>query len=104
MPVLDEKERILQSLDGIKKTQAPAFFYARLMARIGKGTSAEKPVFILFRPAFLAACMTLAVIINSTVLFNRQHNPATLIQDNAASGIESFDNDYNLSGSGQLYE
>ncbi len=104
MQAQDKTERILQSLDDTERIKVPDFFYARLMARIEKRTGVEKPVFILFRPVFLAACMTLLVVVNSAVLLSRQHYPATFTQGSTASGIENFANDYNLSVSGQLYE
>lgn len=104
MPAEDKKERILQSIDGIKKIPAPDFFYMRLRARMEKGLNNEKPVFILLHPSLLAASITFIIIINSLVLINQHHAPAISNPGKNDATIESFENDYNLSGTSQLYE
>ena len=104
MPENNKQEKILQSLDGIEKIPAPDFFYTRLKARMEKEKGDEKPVFFLLRPAFLATCMVLVLILNVAVLLNRQQASPTFNKENNNAGIENFANDYNLTGASQLYQ
>lgn len=100
----DKQKRILNSIDDIKRSTAPDFFYMRLKSKMEKVLNNEKPAFILLRPSLLAACVIFTIIINSVILINWLHTPAIFNQDKTGAAIENFANEYNLSGTGQLYE
>lgn len=91
--------RIMESLDGIKKEAAPDFFYTRLK---GKMQPAEKQGIFLLRPAFITAVLALFLIVNVFSLFEMSKTKQPGREDQQP-GIESFAKAYNLS-SGSLYE
>lgn len=87
-------EDILNSLNGIKRAEAPAFLYTRIEGRLHNG-KAVLPAWVS-RPAFSFAILALLLIVN-VVAFTRyrQTQPAA----SAATGIQGFAEEYSLTGS-----
>ena len=98
----NQTDKVLQSLDGMDKLQAPDFFYTRLQARMEKELLNEPATFLLLRPAFLSSCLALALAFNIITLLNNTKDTAA--QNNGAAGIESFAREYNMNTATQLYE
>jgi hypothetical protein len=98
----DKIEKILQSLDGAGKLQAPDFLYTRLQARMEKELVQQPNSFFLFRPAFLATCLVVVIAFNIiTLVSNKKETPGV---SNGAATIENFAKEYNLGATEQLYE
>lgn len=91
-------ERILASLDGLKKTPAPDFFYTRLMGKMQNETEPEKEKSFLLRPAFVTAALSLVLIINilSLVKLNNLPGKKENLHANKPATIESFADAYGL--------
>lgn len=97
--------KVLAGIEGITKTPAPDFFYARLIARIERESRREEKGFFVFRPATLATCLGLICFLNTMVLLNRQQEPTLPRQYNSnEAGIESFANEYNLTDDGNILQ
>ncbi|MBL0146437.1 MAG: hypothetical protein IPP48_12525 [Chitinophagaceae bacterium] len=95
---ISEKE-ILESLNGLQKAEAPAFFYTRLKGRMQQQllTSSAKKTFA-FKPLFVVAllCVVLTVNIFSLVEFKHLPKSEEIMQTNKSITIETFANAYNL--------
>jgi len=64
-----EIEKTLNSLDGIQRAEAPAFFFTRVQARLEKRSQSNSPVFFLVkRPALLVAVLTVFVVMNVVLI------------------------------------
>ncbi len=96
----DHLEKLLQSIEGIRKLEAPGFFYTRLRARMEREDQ-QAPVNVFLRPAFLSLCLAIVLTVNVLLLTSSQQvqSPAT-----PRSGIDNFAKEYNLGISDRLYE
>lgn len=67
-------EQILNSLDNIKKAEAPDFFFTRLKARMEEeqGFIQRKKWFL--QPAYAVTMLILLLAINALILFHRNKN------------------------------
>jgi hypothetical protein len=70
-------EDILGSLDGIRKTTAPDFFYTRLKARMEKGYESSTPKSWILRPAYAMSALVIIVLVNAAVIFSRADTKQT---------------------------
>ena len=86
-------ERILKSLDGFQKAAAPDFFYTRLVGKMQHKTEPQKKPFILLRPVFITAALSLVLIINIVSLTRLNKQP---MQTKKGAGIESFAEAYGM--------
>ncbi len=73
-------EKILNSLDGFRKVEAPDFFYTRLKARMSefqpveeKELPAKKSKWIL-QPVYVVAMLVLLLVVNAVVFFQPAQN------------------------------
>ena len=99
----DKVQSIMESLGGIQSAKAPDFFYTRLK---GKMQPAEgKKTFLLFRPAFITAALSLFLIVNVFSLLNmdKQTKKHYSLQKNKPATIESFAKAYDLNAE-SVYE
>ena len=98
------EEAIFGSFDGIQPAEVPPYFYTRLLVRMQNELEVRKPTFILLRPAFLTASLSVILAVNIAFLFqfNNQQRPSAPQSNNTAT-IESFADAYNLNGS-SVYE
>ncbi len=101
----NKEERILNSLEGMQKVNAPDFFYTRLLGRMQKEQDRESKPFFLLRPAFITAALAIALVFNLVSLtgFNKKQYKADTVKSNAPTTIESFAKAYNLQ-SESVYE
>ncbi len=86
-------ERIMKSLDGLQKAVAPDFFYTRLTGKMQREIVPEKKTFLILRPAFITAALSLVFIINIFSLAQLNKQPK---QVNQPATIESFATAYNM--------
>ncbi len=101
--LLNERvNKIMGSLDSIGKATAPDFFYTRLVSKME--AVEEKRVFPVLRPAFIAAILSVFLIVNvfSLLEMNKTKQNSTARQGKPV-GIESFLNAYDMQG-GSVYE
>ena len=93
-------EDILDSLNGIDRAEAPAFFYTRLMARIDRQkeySSAERILGFISRPVFAMATLSLFVILNVMAITTMMKTQFKGHRINSVASLESFAQEYDLS-------
>jgi hypothetical protein len=86
-------EDILNSLNGMKRAEAPAFLYTRIEGRLHNAKTVL-PAWVS-RPAFSFAILALLLIVN-VVAFTRYQQTQSA---SAVSGIQGFAEEYSLTGS-----
>lgn len=86
-------ERVMKSLDGLQKAAAPDFFYTRLTGKMQREMEPEKKSFLILRPAFITAALSMVFIINIFSLTQLNKQPK---QVNKPATIESFATAYNM--------
>lgn len=86
-------ERVMKSLDGLQKAAASDFFYTRLTGKMQREMEPEKKPFLILRPAFITAALSLVFIINIFSLTQLNKQPK---QVNKPATIESFATAYNM--------
>jgi hypothetical protein len=91
-------EEILESLDGLQKATAPYFFYTRLAGRMQNEMPVKRKTFLLLRPAFVTAVLSIVLVLNVASLLLLNDKPK---QEKAT--IESFAEAYDLN-SPSFYE
>lgn len=98
----NQTEKILESLDGIRRASPQPFFYTRLIGRMQMKTTSlwEKMASIISKPTIAIAMIALFLLINITVIFHFSSNPASTGQNDSAV---ISDNEYSLSVS-SLYD
>lgn len=94
------EDRILTSLDGLQKAQAPDYFYTRLIARMENELLPVRKPFFLLRPAFITTALFLVLVLNVISLTHfRKDKPAAPSSNETAkepASMESFAKAYNL--------
>lgn len=90
-----DPDKVLNSLDGIQKVQAPPFFYGKLLSRMQQGIP-ETPVRRSFalRPALATVMLSVFLLVNifllvqqKKVVHNAPQQPATIESFAAAYGL-----------------
>lgn len=98
-------EEILNSLDGIRRAEAPDFFYTRLKARMERGWDTPQPVAKKLFPAYALAAVILLMLINVFLLLTRNHTTAG---DPVASGesetLQSLAADNNINDVSGIFD
>jgi hypothetical protein len=89
-------DEILGSLDGIKRAEAPAFFYTRLRARMEKHSGPERSRPWLLRPVFALAALLIVLLINAAVILKKDNTTVTPIADTENESFQSIAAEYNL--------
>jgi len=95
----NKTEEILNSLDGIKKVQAPDFFYTRLRAKMETSPPTNQARKI-FRPAYVIAFLALLIAFNLISLIkqnNAQNNTISAEPENSQTIASAYNLDDNLS-------
>lgn len=91
-------EQILQSLEGMQRAEAPAFFYTRLKARMenelqaGRQGTPRRP--LVLRPVFAIATFLLVILINAAIILQGKNSPAE--PPSEASIYQSIAAEYSL--------
>src|SRR5262245_40996199 len=99
-----QADDILNSLDEMKRANAPDFFYSRLKARMERVLiPAVKRGWL--RPAYAFAALALVILINAAVVLTntsgKNTNDVTANNDNESSSIAA---EYNLNDVNSLYD
>jgi hypothetical protein len=94
-------EKILQSLDGIGRADAPDFFYTRLQARMENELLEDPARPFLLRPVFLTICLMLILTINIFTL-TQINQGGSSFNKQAPATIETFAKEYNIDNA-ELY-
>lgn len=101
-------DRILESLAGLQKAEAPEFFYTRLIGKMQTATEPEKQPFFLLRPAFITTVLFTVLVLNviSLTHFSKGTSPENKEQKFTVkpASIESFARAYSLDETQSVYE
>jgi hypothetical protein len=87
----------LESLQGISRAEAPAFFYTRLQGRLQKGFSRENAWSWVSKPAFSIATLVLLVVLNIAAIAGYLKKGQQTVEQ--TSGIQGFAKEYDLDAS-----
>lgn len=83
-------ERAMQSVEGIRRAQAPGYLYAKILSGVYRRqtqTVWESISAFIARPAVTLACIVLVVAVNAIIIFNGSSKPAA----NVIASAESVD-------------
>ena len=102
-----KKEEIMNSLDGVKKMQAPDFFYTRLKARMQSLDAAERKRFVienkrplLLRPVFAFTVLVIVLVLNVISILKQSDTNGTSVAtetENTQTIATAYNFDNNLS-------
>jgi hypothetical protein len=100
----EKVDRIMGSLDSIQKAAAPDFFYTRLAGKMQHEEELTHKTYLILRPAFITAVLSVLLIVNVFSLFTMDKGvkPNTTVSSEPAS-IESFAKAYDMN-TGSVYE
>ncbi len=101
---------ILNSMNGMKRAEAPQQFYAGIRAKMARQSSAEIVTGFSWKPVFVSAALFVFLFINIAALnfFNKQsktegspinqstNQPITQSTDQPSTGIQAFADEYHL--------
>jgi len=91
-------EQDLSSLDGMKRANAPDFFYTRLAARMEKELTT--PAWIPFgKPVWLIATLLVFLVLNTMMIKQSKLSTTNSSSEKAGSSLQSFAAEYELSSS-----
>lgn len=93
---IQKADRILNSLNGLKKAEAPDFFYTRLKGRMQHEFVPESRPFL--RPVWLSSALVLLLLVNVFSVLKLNH-PDVKLKDQSVekpASLESFADAYNL--------
>jgi hypothetical protein len=95
-------EEILNSLDGVKRTPAPDFFYTRLKARMEKDILPAPARSRILRPAYAFAALVLVLLVNAAVIL--KNNSGNVVSAAEGDSLQSIAAEYNLNDVSSLYD
>jgi hypothetical protein len=96
----EEINRILNSLDGMQRADAPSFFYTRLSARLDKMSSGISRGQRVGRPVLLMAGLCLLVVLNVSVIrMVLRDKSVKQPASHKTNGLQSFASAYDLTNS-----
>jgi len=95
---LNKADKILNSLNGLKKAEAPDFFYTRLMGRMQHEMEPVKRPFFQLRPIWVTSALVLLLVVNvfSVMQLNKPSGKIKTRPTENSATIESFAQAYNL--------
>lgn len=97
-------EDILNSLDGVRRAEAPVFFYTRLKARMERELEPFLPVSKRRYPAFALAAVIAVMLINAFVLFSRNGNSAEPVASSESDALQSIAADNNINDVSGIFD
>lgn len=90
-------EKIFNSLDGIRKIEAPDFFFTRLKARIQKEQEFTTKRKWVLRPVYAVAMLSLLLVVNAAILFQGNDKDANVNTTNDENeSLQTVASAYNL--------
>jgi hypothetical protein len=93
----NKTDDILNSLDGIKKIQAPDFFYTRLKAKMETSPPTKRTI---LRPAYVIAFLTVLIVFNLVSLLKQNNSDVNTVStesENSQTIASAYRLDDNLS-------
>lgn len=91
-------EEALNSIDGLQRAEAPAFFHTRVQAKLEKELALPSETWMpVRRPAWVIASLVLLLAANVFLLSRSQK--ATVAENAETSTIQGFANSYGLTSS-----
>ena len=95
---LNKADKILNSLNGLKKAEAPDFFYTRLTGRMQHEMEPAKRPFFQLRPVWVTSALVLLLVVNvfSVMQFNRPSGKIKVQPTAKPATLESFADAYNM--------
>ncbi len=97
----EQIDEILNSLDGVKRAEAPPFFYARLQNKLLPRQRSSMVVLLgyLGNPAFALASLTFFVLLNVYAITSMEstYKHADTIQTTTSPSLQTFAEEYDLS-------
>lgn len=98
-------DEILNSLDGVKKAEAPDFFYTRLLAKMEKGLPGSNAQTWILKPVYAIAVIVLVLVVNAVVFFNNRDEESTndMVSDNETQQ-QSIVSEYSLADNNSIYD
>lgn len=101
-PEPDERDQILNSLNGITRAEMPPFFYTRLQAQLDKQSKRTPYAWSLFtRPAVTLGTLSLLLVLNLATIRSYLHSqPSKPVQQ--TTGLQTFADEYGL-GTATVY-
>ena len=102
---INKADRILNSLNGLKKAEAPDFFYTRLRGRMQHEMEPAKRPFFWPRPVWVTSALVLLLVVNvfSFMQLNRPSGKSNPQSTAKPATLESFADAYNMNTS-TVYE
>lgn len=98
----NREEEILDSLNGCKRAEIPAFFYTRLKARLEKESGRSTTRIWLLRPAFAGAALIIILLVNAFVLLKGNNLKEDVTSE--TESLQSIAAEYSLNDNNTLYE
>jgi hypothetical protein len=88
-----EIDEVLNSLEGIQRAKAPAFFYTRLRGRMEREleNTGGPLVRLLARPALALSLAAIILILNATAIMEMWHEEKTLPTESAQQPLLASD-------------
>lgn len=84
-------EDALQSIDGIEKASAPAFFFTRLEARMQREKNVwEKVSSFIASPAVAFSCISFVIMMNAYIIFTSPEQDAVAQQANELATVDEY--------------
>ena len=98
-----EIEEILNSLDGVQKASAGAFFFTRVQAKLQKQETSlwGKLAYFIAKPTVALATLSAIFLLNATVLFYQDESPSTT--SIADQSEQAFTEEYNTTLAANSY-
>lgn len=87
-------DELIDSLKGLPRATAPAFFYTRLMARIEKERQQSPIIRFLTHPAFAMSIVALVITLNIVTFANM--NDMNNDEQNIQEAANQFASEYNV--------
>ncbi len=107
--VYPDANDIMNSLDGIQKSEAPAFFATRVLAKYDKKQSTAFGWLFFQKPMLTLAMLIILLVVNIKLLNQTQRDQtlqqeATSLSNNAPKpDLQSFAGEYNLQSQTSSY-
>jgi hypothetical protein len=94
----NKTDKILNSLNGIKKAEIPNFFYTRLLGRMQNEMEPVKKLSFLLKPLWVTATLLVLLLINvfSITQLNKKQSTSSTAPTPKPATIESFAEAYNM--------
>ena len=87
---------ILNSINGLKRAEAPNHFYAGIRAKMQRQLPEPKRTGFTLRPAFVTSVLFIFLLTNITVLTLNTRQEKKTEQSANSSGVQAFAQEYNL--------